>query len=72
MTTAFLDESQERPVLRSQLSQGVPESIELLRVNRAGWLRNVFVLFAEREKNPPEFLATELIDAGIAREPKEP
>ena len=48
------------------------EGVEFLRIHGAGRLGNIFVLFAERKKNPAQLLPAQLIDAGIAREPKEP
>ncbi|MEO6245638.1 MAG: hypothetical protein ABIQ12_09385 [Opitutaceae bacterium] len=72
VAAAFLDERQERAVLRAQLREGMPQGIELLRVHGSRGLRDIFVLFAERQKNSAQFLPAQLINAGVAREPKQP
>lgn len=72
VAAAFLDQCEQRTILGPKLREGVPESIELLGIDRAGRLGNVFVLFTKREKDAPQFLTAELIDAGIARQPEEP
>ena len=50
----------------------VTQGIELFRADRAGGFGDVFVLGCERRENPAEFLTTEVIDAGVAREAKQP
>jgi len=68
----FLHQCKQRTILRAQLSQGVAESVQLLGIHRAGRLGNIFVLLAKRQENPAQLLAAQLIDAGVAREPKQP
>src|SRR5256885_395372 len=72
VAATFLHEGQERAILRTELAQRMAQGIELLGVDRARRLGNVFVLFAEGEKNPPQFLPTQLIDARVARESEKP
>jgi hypothetical protein len=72
MTAAFLHKGQQRAVLGPKLGEGVAEGIELLGIHGAGGLRDVFVLVAKRQENPPQLLAAELVDAGIARQPEKP
>ena len=72
MAAAFLDQGQQRTVLGTELGQGMAKRIEFLRVHRAGRLRDVLVLFAERQENPAQLLAAELVDARVAREAEEP
>ena len=50
----------------------VTQGVELLRADRAGGFGDVFVLGCERQKYPAEFLATEVIEAGVACETKQP
>jgi len=68
----LLDEREEGAVLRAELGEGVAERIELLGVHRTGRFGNVFVLLAEGQEDPAQFLAAELIDASVAREAEEP
>ena len=72
MASAFLDQRKQRAVLGPQLGQGVAQGVELLGSDRAPRFGNVFVLFAEWQKNPPQFLPPQLIDARIPREPEQP
>lgn len=72
VAAAFLDEGEQRAVLGPELGQGVAEGVEFLGVDRTRRLGDVFVLLAEGQENPPEFLAAELVDAGIAREAEQP
>src|SRR3954466_5714022 len=65
MTTPFLNQSEQCPVLRAELRERVPQRIEFLGVDGTRRLGNVFVLFPERQKNSPQFLPTQLIDAGV-------
>ena len=61
-----------RAILRAQLGQGMTQRIEFLGVDGPGRLRNVFVFLAEGQENPPQFLAAQLIDAGVARKAEKP
>lgn len=72
MTAALLDQSQQRTILGAELRERVPKGIQLLRVDRARGLRDVFVLFAKGEKDAPQLLPAELVDAGIARQAEQP
>jgi hypothetical protein len=72
VTAPLLHERQQRPVLRAELGERVAESVELLRVDGAGRFGNVFVFLPKGQEDPPQFLAAELVDAGVAREAKEP
>ena len=72
VAASFLDEREQRAVLRTELRERVTQGIQFLRIDRAGWFWNVFVLLAERQENPPQLLAAQLIDAGVAREPEQP
>ncbi len=72
MTAALLDEGEQGAVLRPQLRQRVPQRIELLGIDRARRLGNVFVFVPKWQKDAPELLPPELIDAGVTREPEEP
>ena len=68
MTTPFLHQRKQRPILRPQLGQRVTQGVEFLGIDRPGRLGNIFVLLAEREKNPAQLLPPQLVDTGIARE----
>jgi hypothetical protein len=72
MAAAFLDQSEECPVLRPQLLQSVAEGVKFLGIHRSGRLGHVFVLGGKGEKDPPELLAAEMVDAGVAGEPEKP
>jgi len=72
MAAAFLHKGQQRPVLGPQLGERVAKGIEFLRIYRAGGFRDVFVLVAKRQENPPQLLPAELVDAGIARQAEKP
>ena len=72
VAAAFLHEREKRAVLRAELRERVTERVEFLGVHRAGRFRDVFVLVAEGEKDAAEFLAAQLVDAGVAREAEEP
>lgn len=69
---ALLHEGEQRAVLGAELGEGMAQRVELLGVHGTRGLGNIFVLVAKREENPAEFLAAELVDAGVAREAKEP
>ena len=72
VTAPFLDQRKQRAILRPQLGERVTQCIELLGIHRAGRLGNVLVLLAKGQKNPPQLLPPQLIDAGIPREPEQP
>lgn len=72
MAAAFLNQCEQSSILRPQLSQRVPQRVELLRIDRTGRLRNILMLFPERQENPAQLLATQLINACIPRESEEP
>ncbi len=69
---AFLDQREQRAILRAELGERMPEGIKFLGVDGSRRLGDVFMLDPERQKNPAEFLAAELINAGVAGEAKEP
>jgi len=71
MAAALLDEGQQGPVLRTELGEGMPQRIQLLRIDGAGRLGDVLMFLAERQKDAPQFLPAQLIDAGVAREPEQ-
>lgn len=70
MTPPFLDQRQQRPILRPELRQRVPQGIQLLGIDGARRFRDVFVLLAKREKDAPQLLPPQLVDAGIPGEPE--
>jgi hypothetical protein len=72
MTATFLHQGQQGPILRPQLRQRMAQCIEFLRIDGVRRFRDVFMLFAKREKYPAQFLTPELIDASIARESEQP
>jgi hypothetical protein len=72
VTTPLLHKGQQGPVLGAELRERVPESIQFLGVDRAGRFGDIFVLFTEWQKNPPQFLTPQLIDAGIPSQPEKP
>jgi len=72
MAAAFLDQGEQGTILGTELVERVAEGIEFFGINRARGLGNVLVLGPERQKNPAEFLAAELINAGIAGETEQP
>ncbi len=47
MAAAFLNQGQERPVLRTNLGQRVAQGVKFLRIDGPGRLGNIFVLLAE-------------------------
>lgn len=47
VAAAFLHQGQQGTILWPQLSKGMPEGIQLLRVHRARRLRDIFMLFAK-------------------------
>ena len=48
------------------------QSVELLGADRAFGFGDVFVFRRERRKDASQFLAAEVIDAGVPREPEKP
>lgn len=72
LTAAFFRQGEQGAVLGTELSQGMPQRIEFLRVHRAGRLGDILVLGAKGQENAPQFLPAELVDAGIARQPEKP
>ena len=72
MTTSFLDERKQRAVLRPQLSERMPQRIELFGIHCSRRLGTVLMLLAKRQEDPSQLLPTQLIDAGVAREAEQP
>jgi hypothetical protein len=72
VAAAFLHQGEECAVMRAELGEGVAEGVEFLEAHGAGRLGDVFVFVAKRQENAAEFLAAELVDAGVAREAEEP
>jgi hypothetical protein len=72
VTPALLDQGEQRTILWPQLGERVPKGIELFRINCSRRFGNVFVFLAKWEENAPQFLAPQLIDTRVAREPKQP
>jgi len=72
MAAALLDESEQGTILRAKLGERMAERIELLGIDRARRLGDVFMLLAEGQKDPAQLLAAELVDARVAREPEKP
>lgn len=72
MAPAFLNEREKRPILGTKLGQGVTQSVQFLRVDGPRRLRNIFVLFAERQKDTPQLLPAQLVNAGVTRQSEEP
>lgn len=72
MAATLLDQGKQRPILGPELGQGVTQGIEFFGTDGAGRLGDVFVFLPERQKYPPEFLAAQLIDAGVAGQPEKP
>lgn len=72
MAAAFLDQRQQCAILRPELREGMAEGIQLLRIHRTRRLGDVFMLFPKGEKDAPQLLPAELVDAGIARQTEEP
>ncbi len=72
VAASFLDERKQSPVLRPELGERMAQRVKLLGVDRAGRLGDVLVLLPERQENPAQLLPAQLIDAGVAREAKEP
>ena len=69
---AFLNQCKECSILRPQLRESMTQRVKLLGVHCTRRLWDILVLLAEGEKYPPELLATQLIDARVAREPEQP
>jgi hypothetical protein len=72
MAAPLLDQRQEHAVLGSKLGERMPKGIEFFGVDRPLGLRDVLVFRAEWKEDPPQLLPTEVVDAGVARQAKEP
>src|SRR5271157_2476013 len=72
MAAALLHEREERAVARPKLGERVSESVELLRVHGPRRLGHILVLGRERDEDPAQLLAPQVVDAGVAREPEKP
>ena len=72
MAAPFLHEGEQGPVLRPELGERMTQSVELFGADRAFRFRDVFVFRRKRRKDASQFLAAEVIDAGIPREPEKP
>jgi hypothetical protein len=48
------------------------QGIEFLGTDRTRRLRNIFVLFAEGQENPAQFLPPQLVDARVSRQAEQP
>jgi hypothetical protein len=72
MAPTLLDEGEQRAVLGAQLGERMAQGVKFLGAYCAGRLGDVFVLLAKWEKNPPQLLAAQLVDAGVAGESKQP
>jgi hypothetical protein len=72
MTASFLDECKQSSILRPQLPERVTQRIEFFGIDGTRRLGNIFMLLAERQKNTPQLLAPQLIDARVARESEQP
>ena len=72
VAAALLHQRQQRPVLWAKLFERVPQCIRLLGTDSTGRFRDVFVFFPERQKNPAQLLAAQLINARVARQTEEP
>jgi len=72
VTAPLLYERKERAVLGTKLSQGMAQRVEFLGIHRSVGFRDIFVLFAERQKHSPQFLTSQLIDTGIPGETEKP
>lgn len=72
MAAPFLHERKKSPILRPQLPQRVAQRIEFFGVHRAGRFGNILMLLPERQKDAPQLLAPQLIDARVPGEPEQP
>ncbi len=72
LAPAFLREREQRAILRRQLLERVTERIEFLAVHGAGRFRHVLVLGPKCGKDPTQLLAPQVVDAGVASQPKQP
>ena len=72
VAAALLHQGEERAFVRAGLVECVAQGVKFLEGDGAGRLGDVFVLLAKRQEDAAEFLAPELVDAGVAREPEEP
>jgi hypothetical protein len=72
VTTPLLHEGKQSPVLRAELSEGVSQGVEFLRVYRSRGFRDVLVLVRKGQEDPPEALPPQLVDASVARQAEKP
>jgi len=72
VAAALLHQRQQRPVLWAKLFERVPQGIQLLGTDSTGRFRDVFVFLPERQKNPAQLLAAQLINARVTRQAEEP
>ncbi len=72
MTAPFLHEAEQGPVLRPELGERMAQSVELLGPDRALGFGDVFVFRRKRREDTSQFLAPEVIDTGVPREPEKP
>ena len=72
MAAPFLHEGEQRAILRPQVLEGVPQRVEFLGVDRSRRLGDILVLRGEGQEDPPQLLAAQLVDAGVAGETEKP
>jgi hypothetical protein len=72
MAAAFLNQGQEGAIVGPQLVQGVAEGVELLGIDGAGRLGHILVFRGKGKEDPPQLLAAEMVDAGVAGQPEQP
>ncbi len=72
LAAPFLRQRKQCAIFWRQLLQRVLQCIEFLGTHRTRRLRDIFVLLAKRRENPAQLLPPQVIDAGVARQPKQP
>jgi hypothetical protein len=72
MTAPFLHEGEQSSVLRPKLGERMAQSVEFFGPDRALGFRDVLVFRRKRREDASKFLAAEVIDAGVSREPEKP
>jgi hypothetical protein len=72
VAATFLHKREQRPILRTKLGKSMPQRVEFFGIHRTRRLRNIFVFLPEREKNAPQLLPPQLVDAGVPREAEQP
>ena len=72
VTATLLHEGKQSPVLWAELSEGMPQGVEFLRVYRSRGFRDVLVLVREGQEDPPEALPPQLVDAGVPSQAEKP